>query len=466
MITRSMTSLAAGVAAATVLAGCSVLPKPLTQDEITEGAAEKLARVTVDQEPIGRSVDLYEAMARALKYNLDYKVEAMQAALRFKEFRLARYDLLPELVANSGYAARDNFSGGTSVSIPSGVVSRATPTSSQKKRHLTSDVSFSWHVLDFGLSYVRARQAANKVLIARELKRKVIQRIAEDVRTAFWRAVSADRLINKLRRLEGRTRRALANTRKLYKTRETSPITALTYERELVEIKRTIQELQRDLSVAKSQLAALMNVKPGTKFYLRAPHRWSRALRLKLKVRDMIWAAMTHRPELLEVSYKRRINEQEGRAALLELLPGLQLYAGANWDSNDLLYNNNWLNWGAKASWNLIRVFKYPARRRVIEAQDDVLDQRALALTMAVMTQVYVSRVRYYHYRKELNTAGEYYSVQRRLVEQMRVEAAGDRISEQTLIREEMNTLVAEVKYDIAYKCAECVRQCIRFHGA
>ena len=33
----------------------------------------------------------------------------------------------------------------------------------------------------------------------------------------------------------------------------------------------------------------------------------------------------------------------------------------------------------------------------------------------------------------------------------MRAEATADRISKQTLIREQMNTLVAEAKYDIAY---------------
>ena len=44
----------------------------------------------------------------------------------------------------------------------------------------------------------------------------------------------------KLTSLEGETRVARAETRKLYDERQTSPITALTYERELVEIKQKI----------------------------------------------------------------------------------------------------------------------------------------------------------------------------------------------------------------------------------
>jgi hypothetical protein len=90
-------------------------------------------------------------------------------------------------------------------------------------------------------------------------------------------------------------------------------------------------------------------------------------------------------------------------------------------------------------------------RQAVIDSQDAMLNERALALTMAVMTQVHVSRIRFLHAKKELRIAGEYRDVQRRLLDQMRAEASAERISKQTLIREEMNTLVAEAKYDIAY---------------
>ncbi len=109
------------------------------------------------------------------------------------------------------------------------------------------------------------------------------------------------------------------------------------------------------------------------------------------------------------------------------------------------------MSWGAKASTNLIRIFQLPAKRAVIEAQDRVLDERSLAITMAIMTQVHVARVRFHHYRRELATGTEFLDVQRRLVGLMRVEADASRISEQTLIREEMNLLVAEVKRDIAF---------------
>ena len=449
--------LSAASAATFLLMGCAIHPLPFDDAQLANVAESNLARVTEAQEPVSGSISLYQAMARALKYNLDYRVEVYQRSVREKELRLAHYSLLPTAVAEAGFAKRDNFSASTSSVVDRrtgelvGGGSFADPNTSQEEHIRTADIEFSWHVLDFGLSYVRARQAADKVLIANEARRKVINRVIEDVRTAFWRAVTAERMVSRLRHLEGRTKAALANARSLANERQTSPITALTYERELIEIKRSIQELTRDLSVAKTQLAALMNVKPGTRFTLRYPARYRFTPRPPGSVKDMIWTAMNNRPELRDVEYRRRINFHEADAALLELLPGLQLYAGSNYDSNDFLLNSDWLSWGAKASWNLLKAVQYPAKRRVIEAQGELLDQRSLALTMAIMTQVHVSRVRFYHYLRELRTANEFFNVQRSLVEKLRAEFAAGRISEQTLIREEMNTLVAEVKRDIAH---------------
>jgi outer membrane protein TolC len=454
MSIQKFARIAPAIACSVALVGCAVRPEPLTFDQLNTITVSNTERVTLGQEPVHGAISLYEAMARALKYNLDARVEIMQTQLRTTELRLSHYNMLPNAVANSGYAGRDSYLSTGQKNLLTGVETPAR-TTSQEKTHTVSDLSFSWNILDFGLSYVRARQAADRVLIAEEARRKVVQKITEDTRTAYWRAVSSDRMLTKLKGLEARTRTALNNTRSLSAAKETSLITALTYERELVEIKRTAQELQRELSVAKTQLAALMNISPGAHFALSGAELTSKAPLLDLDPHDLTYAALLNRPELRDVSYQRRINEREAHAALLELLPGIQLYGGQNYDTNKYLDNKEWVNWGAKASWNLVRVFQYPAKRRVIGAQDELLDARALALTMAIMTQVHVSRMRYLNLTKELVTARDYFDVQTRLVKQMRAEAAADRISEQTLIREELNTLVAEAKRDIAFAAAQ-----------
>jgi outer membrane protein TolC len=428
---------AAAVVLAGLLAGCAVSPKLLEDTEIATFAADRYARVTADQEPIQGSIDLYEAMARALKYNLDARVEIAERILRETELDLAHYSLLPKLVADVGYAGRSDVDITTSTNRDDEVI--------------TADLTFSWNVLDFGLSYVRAKQAADKVLAQEEVKRKVVNKVIEDVRTAYWRAVSYERLVKRLRGLEGRVQDALADTRKLETSGQTSPITALTYERELLEIQREIENLEGDLNVAKSQLAALMNVEPGTDFKLEVAPRKINALSLPGELHEMFRAALRNRPEMRELAYQMRAQDRELDAALLELLPGLTPYAGLNYDSNEFITSNSWVSWGAKASWNLMKVFSYPATERKAKAGSALLDQRSLSVAMAIMTQVHVSRARFMHQSKAYRTASELADVQHKLLKQIRAETAAQRTSEQILIREEMNTLLADARVDTVY---------------
>lgn len=432
------------------LGGCTVVPEPFDTTQLSQQAKDRLSRVTLNQEPVLAPINLYDAMARALKYNLDYKVELMEEALRLREVDLSRYDMLPQLVATGGYTGRDTYAGASSRSLLTNTESLE-PSTSSEKNTLQSDLSLSWDVLDFGLSYVRSQQKADQALIALENRRKVANRIIEDVRTAFWRAVSAERMINKLNGLERNVEDNLAGSRSLEISRATAPLKALTYQRELIGIKREIQRLQRELMIAKRQLAALMNLSPNDKFTLLLPDRAASPLKQPFRVEEMVSAALENRSELREVGYRLRINSHELDAALLSTFPSFRMFLGVNSNSNDFLYNNDWVNWGAQASWNVMNLFRYPAHKTAIEAQDTLLDTRALALTMAIMTQVHVAHARYNHLSKTFSTVQQENAIQKRIMDQIRSGFRANTISQQTLIREEMNSLVTEVKYDIAF---------------
>ena len=431
------------------LAGCAIKPEPLTKSETTSFAIDRLARVTLGQEAIRAPISLHEAMARALKYNLDTRVEMAQTALKIKELDLSEYKLLPSIVSNSGYAGRDNTSASVSETLSTRRVG-TDPSTSTERNLLSADLTLSWNVLDFGLSYVRSQQLADEALIAAEARRKVANRVIEDVRTAYWRAVTYQRLIARLRGLEGRSVRARQAARTLYNEGQTQPMLALSYERELVEVRREIQKVEGELIVAKAQLAALMNVEPGVSFSL-VDARSGLGLKLNKPPGELVRIALENRPEMHEVAYRMRINQKEATAALLELLPGAQLYLGGNFDGNKFLLNNNWLAYGAKASWNLMKIVQYPAKKELIDGQENLLDQRSLALTMAIMTQVHVSRARYAHAQRELQTTADYLNIQNDILAQIRTQASTDKTSEQALIREELNALLAEVRFDLAH---------------
>jgi outer membrane protein TolC len=450
MILRPVLACCAVLAAA----GCSVQPEPLTDVQLTSYANDKRSRVTADQEPLNGPVTLADAMARALKYNLDKEIEVMQLMLAEQQLRLSHYSLLPAAATNAGFADRNNYSGGSSVRLltPTGTGEQSLTSSTSSDRDVrTSDIRFSWHILDFGLSYVRAKQAADRVLIAEETRRRVVNRLLESTRAAYWRAVAATRLMHRLKSLDARVKNALANASGLVAAGDSSPLTALTLERELVEIQREIRKLAGELSGARAQFAALLNLDPGKPFEIAIPRKLAPPGHPNLSAEQMIELALTQRSELREVAYQQRINARDAEAALIEMLPGISFDAAPSWNSNQFLFNNHWVSWGAQASWNLLKVFSYPDRRLEIDAKDALLDARARAVTMAIMTQVHVSRARLYHAHRDFRSADRYYDVQRRIVRQIQSAFAAGKVSEQTAIREELNAIVATVKRDMSF---------------
>ena len=272
-----------------------------------------------------------------------------------------------------------------------------------------------------------------------------------NVRTAYWRAVSAERLVGRLKALESDIQSALSSSEKSYRDRQTAPLAALTYQRELLTIQQDIQSMEKDLKLSKMQLAALMNIDPSQEYELVVPDRLEALEGIKLKPEQLVDFALQHRPELRELSYEQRINKREANAALLEVLPNLSLFGGFNHNSNDFLFNNNWVNWGASTSWNILNAYKYPKKKNLVEVNGALLDQRALALTMAVITQVHVSASQFEVAKRKLSTSMKFNSVNNNILEQTVAGHRTRKVSDQTLVRERMNQLVSEAKYDIAY---------------
>ncbi len=432
------------------LAACTVTTKPLTHEDNAAVAALLLQGVREGQAPVTGPIDVYEAMARALKYNLDHRVKMMEFDLARRDYDLSKWDMLPQLVANGGYYGRNNDAGASSLSLLSGRQSLE-PSTSTEKKYLSGDFTASWNILDFGLSKIRAEQLGDESLIYQERRRKAIIQLMEDVHRTYWRAVSAQRLERKLGVLEADVQKAFDDSRRLYQGRKTAPMPALAYQRELNDIQAQAQRMQRELGQAKMELAALMNLPAGTGFTLKMPTHLSAPARLSMSYEDMVEQALRNRPEIRESTYSIRIGEDEVRKALLEALPGLQIYGGSNSSDNQFLYNKNWLSLGAKASWNLIKIFETPTRKKRAKAKLALEKEKAMAAAMAVMTQVGISRARYESLMKEYRTVDRGVMVQNDILHQVTALSKARSVSRQTLVREQMNAIISEAKRDAAH---------------
>ena len=429
------------------LGGCVVTPQPVTDAEIRQRMQRDLDAYAKGQEPVTGPIDLYSAMARALKYNLNVRVELMEKGLAQQQLDLAHYSLLPRLVAGAGYDGRDSFYGASSRSLFSGLQSLEQSTSSDRDLY-SGDLALSWNVLDFGLSYIRAQQAANDVLIADEEKRRVAIRVVQEVRSAYWKAVSAERLLPDLAALNQQVGKALDTAKTVRLEGLDNPLTQLQYQRDLLNIQREAQRIYRDLSTAKVQLASLMNLPPGSNYDIAVPARETPIREVADTLESLEMRALYHRPELRQVDYRLRINSKEAKAAILEMLPSLNLQIGSNYNSNSFLFYNNWLNYGARISWNLLSLFRQPAKFKTIQAQREIFHARSLALTMAVLSQVHVATAQYAVSKQEYKTAKEYAVTQSEISTHTHINWVNNRVSEQNVIKERVHHVLAELRYD------------------
>ncbi|WPO97713.1 TolC family protein [Pseudomonas sp. HR96] len=443
-------TLALAVSFAVTLAGCTIVPQPLDVDAQAVKLKSSIDATIQSEEAVTGPISLYEAMARALKYNLDQKIELMDEAYHQKELDLNSMGMLPTIAASVAQTGRDNDAGSSSKSLLSGKQSLE-PSTSTDRSGQTADLTASWDVLDFGLSYVKGLQAADEKLISAERRRKVINRIQEDVRTAYWRAVSADRTYKKLVDLEALAQKALLQTQQLEARRLVPPLTVLSYQRDLLQVQGDVQKLQRELALSKNQLAALINLKPDTRFSLVLPDRTDVVPELPGSSDEMVMVGLRFRSELREGGYRARINENEIKASFIRALPSFKAAFGASYDSNSYLYNDQWLHYSTQVSWNLINLFRYPMQKQSLIAEGKVIEQRQLALTLAVMTQIHVARVRFIRFSQELGTVRNAEEVQEHILELSRGGFNAHTVSQQSLVREEMNAILSEIRYDAAY---------------
>ncbi|MFC5695327.1 TolC family protein [Pseudomonas sp. GCM10022186] len=434
---------------ALAISGCAVTSQPIDRSVSEQRARQDLQAMFKDQEPLGGPLTLHQAMARAVKYNLEARLKVMEEALAKRQVDLASFDMLPRMAMEAGYAGRSNVSAASSRSVLTNTQSLE-PSTSQDRDRGVADLTMVWNVLDFGVSYVSAKQQADQRLIVQERRRKVIHTIIQDVRSAYWRAVAADRLLKQIDGLMARVDEARGSSQRMSRERIGDPVQALSYQRALIEATRQLEEQRRALSLAKTELAALVNLPLNTDYSLAAGDDYP-VPELKVDIARLEEEALASRPELREQDYQARISAAETRKAMLRMLPGLEFSAGGHYDSNSFLVNQSWADYGVKVTWNLFNAISAPAAIDVAKAGESVAAARRQAMSMAVLAQLYVANANYQEALRQFRTNQQLADLDGQIVEQLRNRHQAQNIGELELIQGELNTLDAQLQRDLAY---------------
>ncbi|MBF0419449.1 MAG: TolC family protein [Magnetococcales bacterium] len=413
-----------GMALMMGLVACSIHPDPLKQQEIATTLRQDQLKLFADQEPVHRPIDLYEAMARALKYNLDLRMQMLEKAVVSSDIDLANNDVLPMLAANAGFTSRNNAEASSGFSITTASPSNNFSTS-QDRQKTTANLSVAWSVLDFGVSYYQAKQTTDRFLIAEENRRKLTHTLIQEVQTAYWQALGAQRLHSQIDPILQQAKQAIEDAHELEVQRLRPQLEMVRYQRALLDIIRQLESLQEELQQAKITLVKLINLPPGLPFELLEPDEKTFCITpIRVTPSEMEQLALLNRPELRQELYRARISIADTKKAMLQILPGLDFNAAHNYDSNSFAMNSVWESAGINVTGKLLRLAALPGELRKEESQVELSQMRRLALNMAIITQVHIANRQYRDAVRKFDEAGKINTIDQKILKNITLETA------------------------------------------
>jgi hypothetical protein len=219
--------------------------------------------------------------------------------------------------------------------------------------------------------------------------------LIQDVKIAFWRAASAQRLKEQVRNSIKLAEEALGDSKKVEDARLKSPLDALRYQRQVLENLRLLEAIDQELSTARIDLLHLINGPLTTELTVVEPMTTLSHAMLEQPIEQLEELAIMQNADLHEQFYNARIATLETKKALVRIFPNLNLGYGYKHDDDRFLVNQHWNEASAQISYNLMNILSAPSRMKFAEAGIKLADHKRVATQMAVLAQVNVARLQY-----------------------------------------------------------------------
>lgn len=376
---------------ASVVAGCGVSPKPMSVEEVAEFALTDFNKIYKSQESLPKVLTLSDAMARALKYNLDNRVKLMEQTLASKSIDMAEHDMWPMLGVSAGYLDRSNIDASQSRNIYTNQLNFTHSTSQQRAR-ANADIRFTWNILDFGVSYLQARQNAEKYLISQKTREKVMLKLLQQVRSAYWRALVMQKMSKDVDVILKKVDVALADLKAVREKQLYTPLFALNDIRALVETKKQLEDMKESIIIANVELTTLINVPSSTVLILEAPEKFDTVIpKIPGNINEMELTALLNSSDYTSEIHNVHIEQMETHKALLRLLPGIEFSYGGYYASNSYLFNNLWGEAGVRLAGDLLKLLTVPDTLEYGEISHNLAISRRLAVNTAVVAGVHLA---------------------------------------------------------------------------
>ena len=402
-----------------------------------------LAIIYSDIEAPDHPLTLEEIYEIASQRNLNLLVKQQEYAIQRELVTREKWGMLADLRMHFEEFYRNKNTGSSSQSLVPGVPPAPLSISSQQHQKRW-DAQFVWNYLDFGLSFYRSRQEFDRsVKLNLEYERQR-QNLYVDLTKEYWKAIAARWANSKSKVLVEKAEKQQENIRKEMAAKVVSEIQGLRGETQLVTFRSQVQAYEKEYHAAKSELGLLMGLPPGITFELAEVDHFPVDIEFE-DIKVMEWIALKNRPELYSSDAEERIQQDEARAALLQMFPGVEFFSGNFFDENRFLLFNRWLQAGVRATWNLLDYPRHYFDMKVADGRQDLARRNRVLMSITVMSQVNLARNIYqdnldtYKLNKELSSINE------RLLKAVKNEQKEGKLHEADVLKYEIEKLQVEI---------------------
>ena len=256
---KTIIKLTLSISLGLAIASCTVIPKPIGNDELKSRVDADNAKIYANQEPVSPKLTLNDAIARAVKYNLEYKTRLIEQAASLMGYRAAFTEIFPNYNISGHRIKRNNE------------YIQLTPnkefgSTSQDKNRNVYTLDLSWNILDLGVSYYESKIKADEYYISKAKQTQILSKLASDVRKYYWEAYIHEMVSQEINGIKNEIDEAIELSDKAVQIKVTDIQKALRYQRTILDKFKDLVNTSTGLAGAKYKLYAIMNLPTIAKF--------------------------------------------------------------------------------------------------------------------------------------------------------------------------------------------------------
>lgn len=246
---------------------------------------DRAVRVDVDMQnmylntprQIKKPIDMYMAMALALKYNYTRRMTSYEENM--VKAGSSTYAQIQDILNKAGYINTNN------------------------SEHLSPELKVAWNILDMSSLYFQNIDPSLKQNLAVEQSRKVIHNVLQEARTLYWKSLTAQRLLpvidDMTEYMTLEVDEMNATSKELVAKGDAPSQDDLQKKRKYMEAVKNLTQLKHQLETAQIDLASLMGLHPTTEFKLVGAEYGNFELpEIRSNLNQLEWMALTNRAEL------------------------------------------------------------------------------------------------------------------------------------------------------------------------